>query len=196
MSRKPKNAEYRASRKRVYAGGVACLILLLEASISLRAASFVQSEFYADPSERITRPLPVPESVLQILAGEDVVTACMKDTPILRGRPLAAWFVASEIHLNDSSEPDMIVLPSSQAPFLCFHSAEGIGRFWAFRRTNGGYDLALTTSGLSLSVLDTKHNGYRDIRSGGQVGKFGTTTIFRFESGRYREYRKETTEVP
>ena len=89
----------------------------------------------------------------------------------------------------------MIVLPSSQAPFQCFHSVEGIGWFWVFRRTGGRDDLVLTTSGLSLSILDIKHNGYRDIRSGGQVGKFGTATIFRFEAGQYRKYRKKTTKV-
>lgn len=195
MNGKQDSAECTPKRRRVYVGGVACLTLLLGASISLGAKNLAQTEFSADPSERITRPLPVPESVVQILARENIVSACMKDKPISRGSSLASWFAGSEIHLNGNSEPDIIVLPSSRAPLLCFHSAEGIGWFWVFRRARGRYDLVLTAAGLSLSILDSKHNGYRDIRSGGQVGKIGTATIFRFEAGAYRKYREKTTKA-
>ncbi len=175
---------------------LAFLVLSLEASIASGAAYLEQIEFNADSPERVTRPVPVPEPAAQILARDDVVAACLKDNPISHGRSLASWFVASEIHLNGPEEADIVVLPVAQGePFLCFHSAEGIGWFWIFRRTGGRYELVLKTPGLSLSILDTRHNGYRDIRSGGQVGTFGTATIFRFEDGRYREYRKKTTEV-
>jgi hypothetical protein len=152
--------------------------------------------FNADPSERVIRPVPVPNAVLQILERDTTVAACMNDNPIPRGESLTSWFTASEIHLNAPDEADLIVLPVAQGDaYICFHSVEGIGWFWVFRQAAGRYELVLKTAGLGLSVLDTRHNAYRDIRSDGQVGKWSTTATFRFEDGHYREYQKSTKEL-
>src|SRR5579871_1260548 len=89
--------------------------MLLLGAISLGAANLIQTEFSADPSQRLTHPVPVPESVVQILARDKIVAACMKDHQMSPGKSLASWFVGSEIHLNGTSEADMIVLPSSRS---------------------------------------------------------------------------------
>jgi hypothetical protein len=172
-------------------------LLLLGASIALGTTTQEQTTFYADPSEPLVRPIPVPDAVLQILARDAAVVACMKDNPMPRGRSLSAWFMASEVHLNGSDRADIVVLPvgTQGESYMCFRSVEGIEWFWVFRHIGGRYELVLKTAGLGLSVLDTRHNGYRDIRSDGQVGKWSTTTTFRLGDGHYREYRKKTTEL-
>lgn len=155
-----------------------------------------QPEFNADPSEQVTHPIHVPNAVLQLLAKDTAVAACMKDNPIAPGGSLTSWFTASEIHLNGPDEADLVVLPIAQGDALmCFHSVEGVGWFWVFRRAAAQYELVLKTAGLGLSVLDTRHNGYKDIRSDGQVGKWSTRTTFRFTGGRYQEFQKKTNEL-
>jgi hypothetical protein len=185
--------------------GLKTLLLLLllfpagshaQTSIALGATRQEQSVFNADPSEQVTHPIRVPNAVLQLLAKDTAVAACMKDNPIAPGGSLTSWFTASEIHLNGPDEADLVVLPVAQGDaFMCFHSVEGVGWFWVFREAAGQYELVLKTAGLGLSVLDTRHNGYKDIRSDGQVGKWSTRTTFRFTGGRYQEFQKKTTEL-
>jgi len=167
-----------------------------QASVALGATRQEQSEFNADPSERVTHPIHVPNAVLQVLAKDTAVAACMKDNPIAPGESLSSWFTASEIHLNGSDEADLVVLPVAQGDaYMCFRYFEGIGWFWVFRPIGDRYELVLKTAGLGISVLDTRHNGYRDIRSVGQVGEWSTTTTFRFKDGHYREFKKDTKEL-
>jgi hypothetical protein len=169
-----------------------CLFLLLEPSRVLGNTGKEQASFDADSSRQITRPVPLPDSVLQILAQDREVVACMNENPIPPGASLASWFVASEIHLDGPEEADLVVLPVAQgSPFFCLHSAEGIGWFWVFRPVAPHYQLVLKTAGLGLIIRDARHHGYRDIQSGAAFGTHSSETTYRFENGEYREYRKE-----
>jgi hypothetical protein len=173
-----------------------CLILLFGHSTTLLAGRQEQTTFNANAiasEPLVEKSVPVPNAVLQILRDDDIVRGCKKDNPIAAGSSLASWFVASEIHLNEPSEVDLVVLPDPDERYLCFHSVEGVGWFWIFRPASEQYELMLRTAGLSLEVLETKHEGYRDIQSGSQVGKFGTALIFRFMEGHYREYQEKAT---
>jgi hypothetical protein len=176
---------------------ISCALLSLGASVGWGSVAQEQTVFDADPSEPITHPIALPNGAAQILAKDNGVLACMKDHLIPLGGSLASWFTASEIHLNGPHEADLLVLPVAQdSLYMCFHSAEGIGRFWVFRQAAGRYELVLETAGLGLTVLESRHNGYRDIQSGGQVGAFVTGRTFRFENGRYHEYKRKTKELP
>lgn len=176
---------------------ISCALLSLGATVGWGSEAQEQTVFDADPSEPIAHPIALPNGAAHVLAQDDDVVACMKDNPIPQGASLASWFTASEIHLNGPNETDLIVLPVAQnSPYMCFHSAEGIGKFWVFRQAGGRYELVLKTAGLGLTVLESKHNGYRDIESGGQVGAFVRRSSFRFENGRYHEYQRKTEELP
>lgn len=175
---------------------VTCVVLCLEGLPIWGSVTNDQTVFEADTAQQIMNPVPLPKGALQVLSKDKDVVACTKDNPIPHPGSLGSWFAASVVHLNGRGEDDLVVLPIAQGnPYLCFHSVEGIGIFWVFRRAEGQYKLVLKTSGLRLVVLKTTHNGYRDIESEGQVGKFGTRSIFRFESGRYREFRRKTQEL-
>ena len=151
-----------------------------------------QTSFDADPSSPITRAVSLPDSALQILAQDSEVVACMKESPIPSETSLASWFVASEIHLDGADEADLVVLPAAQENrFMCFHSVEGIGWFWVFRKVDAHYELVLKTAGLGLVILDTRHHGYRDIQSGAAYGTHGSQITYRFGNGKYGEYRSE-----
>ena len=74
---------------------------------------------------------------------------------------------------------------------MCFYSVEGISWFWVFRQVGAHYELALKTAGLGLIIRDARHRGYRDIQSGLAFGMHSSQTTYRFENGKYREYRSE-----
>jgi hypothetical protein len=169
-----------------------CLFLLLEPSGVWGKTEKEQTSFDADPSRQITRPVPLPDSALQILAQDSEVVACRKENPIPRGASLASWFVASEIHLDEAGKADLVVLPVAEgSPYLCFHSVEGIGWFWLFRQVGAHYELVLKAAGLGLHIRGTRHHGYRDIETGMAFGTHSSQTTYRFENGKYRDYRSE-----
>ena len=170
-----------------------CIFLLLEHSGAFGGTEREQTSFDADPSDpsnQVTRPVSLPGSVLQILAQDSQVAACRKENPIPSGTSLNSWFVASEIHLDGPDEADLVVLPVAQGDrFMCFHSVEGIGWFWVFCQVGGHYKLVLKTAGLGLVVRNARHHGYRDIQTGLAYGNYSSQTTYRFENGKYREYR-------
>jgi hypothetical protein len=169
-----------------------CIFLLLEPSGVWGKTAKEQTSFDADSARQIARPVPLPDSVLQILAQDTEVVACRKESPIPPGASLASWFMASEVHLDGPDEVDLVVLPVVQGNrFMCFHSAEGIGWFWVFHQVGAHYELALKTAGLGLTILDARHNGFKDIESGMAFGTHSSQTTYRYESGKYREYRRE-----
>jgi hypothetical protein len=142
----------------------------------------------------VKRPLPVPDAALPILSEDADVKGCLSDNPLPPGHSLASWFIGSEIHLDGPSENDLVVVPLPDNG--CFHSAAGIGTFWILRRVGEQYELVLKALGNGLTILGTKHNGYRSIQTGtiGQAGRQFTTVIFRFDGKCYQKYREETQE--
>jgi hypothetical protein len=169
-----------------------CIVVSLEASDIWGSTSQEQTTFDANDAQQITRPVPLPNSVLRILAEDKEVMACMKENPIQRRESLASWFIASEIHLNGPDEADLVALPMAQrSPLDCFHSVEGIGWFWVFRPVGARYQLVLKTAGLGLIIRDARHGGYRDIQTGAAFGTHSSQITYRFENGKYREYRRK-----
>lgn len=196
MTMKQRDVQGSCKTRRRYLACLPCILLLLQCPSVLGSTSREQTIFEASPSQKIATPVPLPDTVVQILTKDNDVVECLKDNPIPRGRSLASWFSASEVHLNGSNESDLVVLPVVQGgPYMCFHSTEGIGWFWIFRQTGERYQLVLKTAGLSLILQHARHNGYKDIQSEGLVGAVVSRASFRFENGSYREYRRKTEDL-
>ena len=141
-----------------------------------------QTSFGAE--EEIVHPVPTPKDVLQILRSNVRNQRLLAKEQKPDEMP-ASWFVTSEINLKDDSMSDLIVMAAE--PRLL---GANIVPFWIFRNTLQGHELVLTVSALSLEVLDTKTNGYRDIRTGAATAKSGYTIIFKFDGKEYREQRQ------
>ena len=114
-----------------------------------------QTNFGAE--EEIEHPVPVPQEVLQILRRNERNQRLLAKGQTPDEMP-ASWFVASEINLRDDNLADLIVMAAE--PRLL---GANIVPFWIFRNTLKGHELILSVSALSLDVLNTKTNGYRDI---------------------------------
>jgi hypothetical protein len=137
-----------------------------------------QTVFEAEPDTddkmHINKPAEIPESALQAL--QDTLGPgqiyCLRSRGVAPEQVPASWFLASAIHLNGPDEVDFIVLLNSPSlgdpknPGGCLLPANG-SPFWvlgpglASRR----YGLLLGTYGLSLEVLNSRTNGYKDIQT-------------------------------
>lgn len=145
---------------------------------------------------RVGDPIEIPDAIMRILAADKQVESCLKDSPLGSGQTLRPWFIASVVDLSGSGERDIVILPAEGGDrYPCFHSTEGVGWFWVFRRKDGQYRLVLKTIGLRLSILDTRHDGYRDIRTDSLAGKSGTMTTFKFDGDHYGAFQKRATRL-
>lgn len=175
--------------------------LPLQAQTSNKAAEREQSTFGGEEVPGIPfikRPVPVPADVLKILKQDDTVKGCLRDNEPTPDKPFSFWFLASSVHLDGPSENDLVVLPNPgwQPGYGCWYSASGIQWFWIFGKTSERYKLILTTPGNGIEILQTKHAGHKDIRSGtiGSAGRYLTTVLYRFNGNKYQEHERKTTE--
>jgi hypothetical protein len=171
-----------------------------QARISAQSAGYGQSRFAAEevPGEpRIHHPITIPDGAVSALQRDRSIQSCLKYNPLGPGQSLRSWFVASSIHLDGSTEGDLVVVPSlkgQQSP--CFESPAGIGKFWILRKNGGRYELVLSTWGGSLEILPTKTNGLRDVKTDtlGQAGKNLTIVTFHFNGTHYVVVKDTTHE--
>jgi hypothetical protein len=142
------------------------------------AVSHEQAQFGAE--DKIERPVPLPKDVLEILRRDERVSARLaeEDPP---NDAFGAWFVASEIALNDDDLPDLLV--QGVEPHIL---GANLVPWWVFHKTPKGHALALTVNTLGLEVLKTKTNGYRDIRTNKATAKEVLTNTYRFDGSTYR----------
>ncbi len=133
-----------------------------------------QSDFGAEGE--LDRPVAVPDEVVQKIRQID--NAPPDELP-------ADWLVASEIHLKGPEEIDLVV--KGVGGLALPHAA----LFWIFRKEKENYELVLATGGDSLTVLETRWKGFREISATSltQAGRQTTNTIYRFDGQRYKESR-------
>ena len=133
-----------------------------------------QTDFGADSD--LDRPIPVPEAALKTLRS--ALQATPDELP-------AEQLRASEIHLDGSTEVDLVV------PVLAGGHAAS---FYILRPTSDGYQLIFDSGGDSMTVLRTRSHGYRDLQVEGitMAGKNVTTVIYRFDGHKYVKAREKT----
>ncbi len=168
------------------------------AQTSKRTPTSEQSKFAVEGIE-IAKPVRIPEAVVKILREDKYVRGCLRQDQPSTEIP-ASWFVGSKIHLNESDETDLIVLPrqlsaqdNSPSENACLYGAN-VAPFWVFRKMPGGYVLVLGISALGLKVLSTKSNGYRDISTWSSTAVTQTTLFFRFDGHKYRLSTKKASD--
>jgi hypothetical protein len=133
--------------------------------------------------EEVEHPVDLPEDVLQILRRDERNQQSLSQGQSPNDIP-ASWFVASQVRLNDDDLPDLIVTAAD--PRLL---GANVAPFWVFRNTPQGHRLALSVSALSLEVLNTRTQRYRDIRATAATANKVLTTLFRFNGSAYRARR-------
>jgi hypothetical protein len=157
-----------------------------------------QTVFGADPppGQFMQRPIQVPPAALQVLRDSlgRGANNCLTHNGVTADDIPASWFVASEIHLDGPEEVDLIVqpnLPKIGTDELPHHEAFGcvlganVGPFWVLRNISGRYGLLLATYALSLEVLDSRSNFYRDIQATAATAATHTTVLYKMSVAQY-----------
>jgi hypothetical protein len=152
-----------------------------------------QTFFTCDPApdEQYARaPITLPENAIQILKKSEAASRCHTaqiDT---------AWFVGSKIHLADAGETDIIVMPSLMdgfpPPNMCVRGAH-TNPYWVIRKVNNGYHILFDTNASTLSVMDSRTNGYRDIEITFINLRTTITEEYHFDGTIYKQHRRQVT---
>lgn len=128
---------------------------------------------------KIDRPVVVPPDVLKlVLSTKEAKEGLSRATETQRQNP-AQLFRASEIHLHDADEVELIV---EGIPPMASGDHEW---FWVVRPQGKKPRLALFAGGTTLEVQDSRTNSYRDIWSIWSAGKETLTSIFKFSGKKY-----------
>lgn len=148
----------------------------------------------------INKPVGISDGALETLKSAPRIENCL-GSGTAREQVQGAWFLGSEIHSSTSHEADLVALPNTprlvarQFPvkvFTCLLGAHG-GWFWVLRGKAGKYRLLLETFADSLDVMDSKTNGYRDIRTDLATGVSHTTLTFKFNGHQYNLFNRNDT---
>jgi len=163
--------------------------------------SVEQSGFnYEQEIDPVRKPVPLSQDALQTLAQDNHIRSCLDSEHLAPESLPARWFVASQIHLGNAKEFDLIVLPSGRLPDTpqdeistnaCL-IGPNTGGFWVLRHTPTGFALVLSEMAHSLDVLQMQSHGLRDIQLSTISVSEETIQDFRFDGRMYRLFRTTT----
>ena len=147
-----------------------------------------QLSFSAE-DDSVKKPVVIPRDVLAILSKDKLVREELEQEGLPTEKIPSSWFSASAIHLSHANTAYLIVM--SVGPV---HGANTT-MFWAFRPTHSGYDLIFTGGGHTLTVKNTRWNGYREIETLSVVTQKLATVVYRFDGTRYTRYKDKLEEI-
>jgi hypothetical protein len=127
----------------------------------------------------IERPVPLPDEILKLLRSGDRVIKCLEPERVTEAA--AAWFVASEVHLHDKDQSDLVVMPVNGCLL-----GTNVDPFWVFAKTGHGYDLILKTYQYAIDILKSKTKAYSDIRGFSSTAVETYTVKFKFDGQKYQ----------
>jgi len=150
-------------------------ILFLIAILLFATPLAAQTDFYLDGPFK--HPAKIPDGLVRLLQDE-IKSACPRET-VDQMTDVRSLFSASGITINNH-RPAFIVKSSH-------HCLTGVDNdwFWIFRETARGYRLVLTSGTISLSVLQTKTLGLRDIETNVATAQTNYMTIYKFNGSIY-----------
>jgi hypothetical protein len=143
------------------------------------------------PNGAIRHPVNLSPEVLKALLATKQVQAQFAVMDSTDTKNPSQFFRAAEVHLNQSSEVDLVVVGVSPMA-----GADNTW-FWVVRSARKDPKVILFSNGSTLEVLDTKTNGYGDIRSvWSSAARETDTTIYHFDGSDYRPWEKRQRLAP
>jgi len=153
-----------------------------------KAPASEQSEFSAEDAG-LKRPVEIPEDVMAILRNDDLVKNVLESEDLLPEKLPQSWFSASVIHLSSGAQPDLIVV--GEPPL----SGANVANFWIFRATGSRYQVVMSAPAHDLSLLQSRHNGLRDIHLTSMSAAQINTSILHFDGTQYVLHRAKSEPI-
>jgi hypothetical protein len=145
-----------------------CLLLLFIAPLA------AQTHFHLD--ETFQRPATIPAGLLPRLRKE-VKSTCSGDAAF-QARDVRSLFSASRITLNQHRA---YILKSGHH---CLTGGDN-DWFWIYLNTAQRYRMVLTGGTISVDVLSSRTQGFRDIETNMATGAYGFRKIYKFNGSVY-----------
>ena len=166
-----------------------CIALSQIAAQETSHTASEQASFSAEDSA-VKRPVEIPEDGMAILRRDDFVASVLRDQEITPAKLPQSWFSASSIHLGLNSRPDLVVV--GEPPL----AGANVVMFWIFRSTPAGHKLLFRAGGHDLVVLNSRHNGLRDVQTSSVTLQRLNDSIYRYNGSRYVVYRDRSKSIP
>ncbi len=156
-----------------------CVAASMLAENTAHAADLEQRRFSAE-DETLTRPASIPSEVTALVAQDSDVKYAQADEHLEPAAVPSSWFLASEIHLRNTSEKDLVVI--AQGPLMGANETT----FWIFRPGDHRYELILKAPAHTLVVKSARSNGYEDVELWSATAITESSVLCRFHAGTYR----------
>ena len=176
-----------------------CIVLLLASIAPTLSLAFAQENrprsssertiFYAD-EESFKPSVPIPPKVLAKLVETEAGKEGLEFAIVSQKPNLADLFRAVEVHLNPSEAPALVVRG------VGWMSGADNDWFWVVRNPQQQPMVILFCGANSLEILDSKSQGFRDIRCTWSSPSETVRRMYHFTEGRYKllhERRSENT---
>lgn len=144
-----------------------------------KVVSGEQTTFSAE-EDKFEHPVPLNESAKKALASEQGIADVLKDEKLSVETMPEDWFTASEVHLSNPAEVDLVVMGN--------HIARGAytSAFWVLRKSPEGYRVVFRNDAHDLQLLDTKTSGLRNILTDVITLRYGSTAEYAFDGTTYK----------
>lgn len=171
--------------------GIVASVLVSAGAVTVgqTAPRSVEQRHFSAEDEGVKHPTAIPDEVLAILAKDDMVRDQLEHESIAMVLPPQSWFSASQIHLHETGENDLIVV--AEGPLV----GANVDTFWVFIHTSQGFKLALTIPAHDLAVLSRRSHGYRNIAASAENCCTITNAYFRFNGKEYERYSSKTEDI-
>jgi hypothetical protein len=169
------------------------LLILLAARVPGTAQgkavhSAEQMQFSAEDSG-VKRPITIPDDVLAILRQDKLVRNVLENEETPVAKLPSSWFSASEVHLSNSTETDLIIV--AEGPL----AGANVDVFWVFVPAVHGHDLVLTAPAHDLIVRKARWKGYREIEMSGETAVEFSSVLFRWDGRKYVVCREKSEHI-
>jgi hypothetical protein len=140
--------------------------------------------------EPLRRPVALSARVLQILLATPEAKEGLLFASDSQKKNPAGLFQATEVHLDGPGEIDLLIMgiPPMSGADNCW--------FWLVRPSGDTPKVLLFTGEYSVELMNSKTNGYRDVRSVWSSPNETDTTIYHFGGRQYAVWKKLEQQNP
>ena len=142
---------------------------------------------YFEEGAELQNPETISPAALKVLLESKEGAAAQDDAEDEHKDP-SAYFRAASVHLSTPDQVDFVV------GGVCPLCGADNGWFWIVRSGRQNPKVILFANGNSIKILDTKSDGYRDIRSSWSSPQETLTTIYHYNGQRYQVWQKRRTQ--
>jgi hypothetical protein len=152
-------------------------------------ASDLEQRRFSAEDETLTRPASIPSEVTVLLAQDSDVKYALADKHLGPDAVPSSWFLASEIHLRNTREKDLVVI--AQGPL----TGANVTTFWIFRPGDHRYELLLKAPAHTMVVNSARSNGYEDVELWSATAITESSVLCRFDARTYRPSTRKSKPI-